>query len=123
MDAFKDWSQAACFFGEQAELLGGHELRLSWHAAFERVCGVCSSTTDRAVRSYIAKREWPVLEDTDRLELLLRLQCARWYCADLNAKDPLGQLMGLEDCEATITRLLIDYWRGAGRLEWLGSLE
>lgn len=123
MDYFEDWSQAAAFFGEQAELLGGHELRLSWQTAFERVSGVYSPWTDRAVRSYISMREWPILEDTDRFELLLRLQCARWYCADMRSRDPLAEGLVGENFGATVESLLIEYWQDVGRVDFLASLE
>ncbi|TVP80441.1 MAG: hypothetical protein EA353_03730 [Puniceicoccaceae bacterium] len=123
MDEFKNWADFGDWCREQQLLLGGHELRMTWVHAYARVAEGGRPSTDRVVRSYIARREWPALEDSDRWELLLRLQCARWYCAELHEKFPDDLLADhYSDRAELLAGVLIDYWLDVGRCEWLQAL-
>jgi hypothetical protein len=53
-----------------------------------------------------------------RLEVCLRLHCARWWCLCVEDEDAEG-----ETGKELIASLLIEYWHDVGRVNWIhGSL-
>ena len=118
-----DWLELKAFFVREELYLAQVELRLEWADAFGRVSEGAGHGTEAAVRSYIARRDWPALEDTDRWELLLRLRYAQWFCEEhlrMGAGDRPHD--GWTTLEALLAEWLIEFWRDDGRCEWLIAL-
>ncbi len=69
--------------------------------------GVGSREVDKACRVFAATLEWPPLTEQVRLEVYLRLLCAKWWCEDMTGAE--GDCA--ENGEEFLTELLIDYWQ------------
>lgn len=76
-----------------------------------------SRRVDLACKIFAATRSWPPLSGAERIQVVLRLSCAAWYCDDMLAKD------GDDNFDDTLLSfaesVLIDYWRDNGRRDWL----
>jgi hypothetical protein len=77
--------------------------------------GPGSEAADSACSLFAATLAWPPLEDPVRLEVLFRLCCARWYCSVM----PEHELEQDETPGAFAESVLIEYWRDAGREDWV----
>jgi hypothetical protein len=102
------------FFEREIERLGTKPFDLAF-GSFLEVLGLRggSREADAACRVFAETLEWPPLSERVRLELCMRLACAKWWCAE--CKDGEPEETGKEFLES----VLISYWRDVGRTDWL----
>ena len=109
------YSERVRFFEEQIENLGGpFVMSLD---VMKRVLTRCTSPEgDEACRIFAATRHWPPMNDETRLEVCLRLECARDWCVTCGEArvDPHD-----ENEQDFLKELLLDYCNDGGRTEWI----
>lgn len=102
------------FFDREIERLGQPPFDLSIRSFLEVLGRAGSEEADAACRVFAATLEWPRVPEHVRMELCLRLACARWWCTEvegLETEDEVGK--------AFLESILIGYWRDVGRVDWL----
>jgi hypothetical protein len=107
----------ASFFEREIASLGKESLNLSFETIIKILRDQGSHEADAACRVFAKTLHWPPVPDEVRIELCMRLDCARWWCK-LNeiSDEPIDdEEPGPEFLES----LLIDYWLDVGRRDWL----
>jgi hypothetical protein len=104
------------FFDREIERVGKPPFHLSagsFLAVLAQEHG--SREADAACRVFAATLEWPEMTEPVRLEVNLRLACARWWCTVV----PDGEVSEEEPGPLFLERLLIEYWQDVGRKDWI----
>lgn len=73
-----------------------------------------SHGADAACSQFADSLDWPLMTDDVRLEVCLRLSCARAWLHNLRDEDPED-----ENGSHLLKALLIEYWRDTGRVDWI----
>jgi hypothetical protein len=102
------------FFEREIASLGQQAFDLSFQSFLEVLATSGTAAADAAVRSFAATLSWPPVSDPVRLELCMRLSCAKWWCKECEGLDAAD-----EEGKEFLESVLIDYWRNEGRLDWL----
>lgn len=109
----KTCNDHVAFFTSELDTLGNKPFRLRFAEFLEVLRYRKFHEADAACRVFAATLQWPAVQEKTRLELCMRLDCARWYCEehpDMEL-DQRGQEF-LED-------LLVDYWIDEGKRNWI----
>lgn len=101
------------FFEREIRNLAGPFLGLNFLSVFRILRSEGTHEADEACRVFAITLEWPRVADPVRLELCMRLCCARWWCTVVS-DDPLD-----EPKREFLESLLIEYWRDVGRRDWI----
>jgi hypothetical protein len=112
------------FFERELASLGAKPLHLDIRTFLSALGPVDYPHMDEAndaCRTFARTLVWPPLTDPLRLEVCLRLDCARWYCDQAVRRGQQEEDEGLseEDGREFLESLLIEYWLDVGRSDWL----
>lgn len=103
------------FFDRELVALGRKPMALTLPQIIAALDTNGSPDADTACTVFAETLTWPNgMTDTTRLEVCLRLQCARWYCIDLEDAEDDG-----DDGKKFLESLLIEYWHDVGRVDWI----
>jgi hypothetical protein len=102
------------FFDREIAALGQRPMALTLPQIIHALDTDGAAETDAACRAFAAALEWPPMADDVRLQVCLRLHCARWWCVDMAEEDADG-----ETGKGFLESLLIEYWRDVGRVDWI----
>lgn len=102
------------FFEREIAELGNKPLGLSFQSFLEVLAHPGTDEADAAVRVFASTLRWPPVSDPVRLELCMRLSCAKWWCKECEDHNPEG-----EEGKEFLESVLIEYWKDVGRLDWL----
>ena len=108
------YGQHVAFFDKEIDRLGSAPFDLSFRSFLAALAHDGMEEADAACRVFAATLDWPPVSDRVRLELCMRLACARWWCTEVAEHDSEEELGS-----AFLESVLIEYWRDVGRLDWL----
>jgi hypothetical protein len=104
------------FFEQELQRVGKPPFDLSAQSFLQVLEQEPTREADDACRVFAATLEWPPLREAVRLEVCLRLACARDWCEAVTGAPGDDE----EDGRQFLEELLTEYWRDYQR-EWLGK--
>src|SRR5438132_8269972 len=112
----RTYSEFVAFFHQEIDRLGEQPFALSYREIVGLMAGpVATEAGDEACRVFAAELRWPPVADHVRLELCIRLDAAREWCETCAE----GEIDPEETGTTFLKELLIDYYRDAGKSEWI----
>jgi len=106
------------FLDREIERLSARPLTLTFEALLEGMDRTGACIADDAVRAFAATLEWPPMPDQVRLEILLRLRCAKAWCEAMAGDEVFPE----EDGQEFLDELLRNYWLDGARENFLWEL-
>jgi hypothetical protein len=112
----KTYAEFVEVFQRKIDRLGEHPFALSYREVVGLMAQpVATQAGDEACRVFATELRWPPVGDHVRLELCMRLDSAREWC-EICAE---GEIDPEETGTIFLTELLIDYYRDAGKENWI----
>jgi hypothetical protein len=107
------------FFDREIVALGRQTMELTLPQIIAAFDTSGSKEADAVCKYFADKITWPEgMSPSVRLEVCLRLHCARWWCLKMDEKESDSEAEG-QNLKEFLEDLLIEYWHDVGRVDWI----